>query len=245
MRLFSVVEIPIKHSSSYNEVIFYMRVLQRTPHQPAENNNDCLPDYFQDKPENSCLSWQKGNKDLKKKVLKNCCIFLEASFDYMQHTKIFWLKQYFYSLIYFLIMFWITTEVNKILTNCICSYLRGWEACPLLCEEPAWKTLCLNHNIQRTQSRLRRNWTFFRRYTYKLSHLLIYKLNSCVGGTPFLKAFKCNLKFAVNFPQTLILSTQALIIIWKYGLNQICVDQVSKDSHAMSFDRRHFVTTFM
>ena len=56
MRFFSVVEIPIKHSSSHNKVIFYMRVLQIPPHQPGENNNDCLPDYFQDKPENSCLS---------------------------------------------------------------------------------------------------------------------------------------------------------------------------------------------
>ena len=67
MQFFSVVEMPIKHSSLHNTVKWFSTCEYFKDLHTNEHNNDCLPDYFQDKPENSCLSWQKGNKDLKKK----------------------------------------------------------------------------------------------------------------------------------------------------------------------------------
>ena len=37
-----------------------------------------------------------------------------------------------------------------------------------------------------------------------LPYLLVYKLNSCVSRLHFLKAFKCGLKFVVEFPKKII-----------------------------------------
>ena len=37
-----------------------------------------------------------------------------------------------------------------------------------------------------------------------LPYLIVYKLNSCVSQRPFLKGFKCGLKFVVEFPKKII-----------------------------------------
>ena len=52
-----------------------------------------------------------------------------------------------------------------------------------------------------------------------LLYLPVYKLNSCISRPPFLKAFKHNLKFWVDFPKKLILSSQELIFR-RYGLTK-------------------------